>query len=75
MFEDGIDQKKSDKFALSHSPANRPEDEDYLYRRAEQELELAQAATHPAVVKAHYMLADHYLESLTAAEGAAHLEG
>lgn len=36
----------------------------YYYRRAETELELAQAAQHPAAVKAHYLLASHYLDSL-----------
>lgn len=36
----------------------------YFYRRAEAELELAQAAQHPAAVKAHYTLASHYLDSL-----------
>jgi hypothetical protein len=58
-------------------PGNRPDDgawrewfemnkDDaaYYYRRAELELELAQAAEHPAAVKAHYLLASHYLDSL-----------
>ena len=36
----------------------------YFYRRAEAELELAQQAEHPAAVKAHYLLASHYLDSL-----------
>lgn len=34
----------------------------YLYYRAEEQLELAQAATHPAAVRAHYILAGHYLD-------------
>jgi hypothetical protein len=37
---------------------------DYLYRRAEQELEQAQRAAHPAAVKAHYMLAGYYLDQV-----------
>ncbi|WP_176472920.1 hypothetical protein [Sphingomonas lenta] len=36
----------------------------YFYRRAEAELEMAQTAQHPAAVKAHYLLAAHYLDSL-----------
>lgn len=40
----------------------------YLYRRAEAELEMAQAAEHPAAVKAHYELASHYLDSLHESE-------
>lgn len=38
----------------------------YFYRRAEAELEMAQAAEHPAAVKAHYLLATHYLDNLHA---------
>jgi hypothetical protein len=34
----------------------------YLYQRAEEELDLAQAADHPAAVQAHYALAGHYLD-------------
>lgn len=37
-------------------------DAEYLYRRAEQELRQAQRAEHPAVVKAHYLLAGYYLD-------------
>lgn len=37
-------------------------DAEYLYRRAEQELLQAQRADHPAVVKAHYLLAGYYLD-------------
>lgn len=35
---------------------------DYYERRAEAELELAQRAKHPNVVKAHYHLAAYYLD-------------
>lgn len=65
MFEDVTTVKTETSLPLTPS-IKRPEDEDYLYRRAEQELELAQAATHPAVVRAHYLLADSYLDSLYA---------
>jgi len=34
----------------------------YFERRAEIELEMAQRATHPAVVHAHYCMADLYLD-------------
>lgn len=34
----------------------------YFYRRAEAELARAEAAEHPAVVKAHYQLAGLYLD-------------
>lgn len=40
------------------------DDAAYFYRRAEAELELAQQAAHPAAVKAHYLLASHYLDSI-----------
>ena len=41
----------------------QPEDEESWYiLRAEQELELAQRAEHPAVVRAHYLIAESYLE-------------
>lgn len=39
-------------------------DLDYYERRAEQELELAQRATKPEVVAAHYRLAELYLARL-----------
>ena len=39
-------------------------DKDYLERRAEAELSLAQAATHPAAVRAHYLMAGFYLDRL-----------
>jgi len=37
-------------------------DEPWYIQRAEQELELAQRAEHPAVVRAHYLMAESYLE-------------
>lgn len=37
-------------------------DKDYFYQRAEAELQLAQRATHPAAVRAHYIIANHYLD-------------
>ncbi len=42
-------------------PSGSPESE-YLYHRAEQELEQAQRSEHPAAVKAHYLLASYYLD-------------
>ncbi|MFD1611605.1 hypothetical protein ACFSCW_07320 [Sphingomonas tabacisoli] len=36
----------------------------FLQRRAEEELEAAQAASHPDVVRAHYTLASLYLDRL-----------
>jgi hypothetical protein len=38
------------------------QDESWYIQRAEQELELAQRAEHPAVVRAHYLMAESYLE-------------
>ena len=40
------------------------DDEDYLERRAEAALQLAQNAEHPAVVRAHYLMAGLYLDRL-----------
>jgi hypothetical protein len=37
-------------------------DRDYFARRAEQEARLAERATHPAAVAAHYRLSTAYLE-------------
>jgi len=37
-------------------------DPNYFYYRAEEELEHAQKAAHPAAVKAHYTLAGFYLD-------------
>ena len=34
----------------------------YFYDRAEAVLKLAQTAAHPAAVRAHYLLAGHYLD-------------
>ncbi len=39
-------------------------EKDYFQRRAEAELRLAQAATHPAAVRAHYLLAGLYLDRI-----------
>jgi hypothetical protein len=38
------------------------DDREYFERRAETELKRAQEAEHPAVVHAHYMLAELHLE-------------
>lgn len=38
------------------------DDQVYFYERAETELELAQRATHPMAVRAHYIIANHYLD-------------
>jgi len=38
------------------------DDSSYFYDRAETELELAQRATHPLAVRAHYIIANHYLD-------------
>ncbi len=38
------------------------DDESYFYQRAETELEMAQRATHPLAVRAHYIIANHYLD-------------
>jgi hypothetical protein len=40
------------------------EDEDYLERRAEAEIELARQASHEKAVQAHYELASAYLDLL-----------
>lgn len=34
----------------------------YFHRRAEDEIEAAQAARHPEAVRAHYLLAGYYLD-------------
>jgi len=49
-------------------------DEDYFYQRAETELELAQKATHPAAVRAHYIIANHYLDRVYNQPGAEVIE-
>ena len=46
------------------------EDPDYYERRAEAQLELAQSSLIPSAVKAHYDLANFYLEKREAAEAA-----
>ena len=38
------------------------EDQDYYYRRAEEEIALAQQANHERSVRAHYLLAGYYLD-------------
>ncbi|UYY58570.1 hypothetical protein [Sphingomonas sp. S2-65] len=37
-------------------------EDSYFYDRAEAELKMAQTAAHPAAVRAHYLLAGHYLD-------------
>ena len=44
------------------------DDCDYYSRRAEQQLELAQQATDPAVCQSHYALANLYLEKACPAD-------
>ena len=39
-----------------------PDDRDYYYRRAEAQLGMAQASHIPQAVRAHYILAGHYLD-------------
>ena len=46
-------------------------DPTYYERRAEEQLELAQSSLIPSAVKAHYDLANLYLEKLEAAEAQA----
>jgi hypothetical protein len=50
------------------------EDPAYYERRAEEQLELAQSSLIPSAVKAHYDLANLYLEKLEAAEAKAEAE-
>jgi hypothetical protein len=40
------------------------EEREYLERRAEDELDLAQRASHPVAVRAHYELLGFYLDRL-----------
>lgn len=40
------------------------DDPDYLERRAEDAIRLAQSAQHPAAVRAHYSMASNYLSRL-----------
>lgn len=43
-----------------------PDDPDYLERRADDAIRLAQSAQHPAAVRAHYVMASNYLSRLHA---------
>lgn len=52
----------------------REDDATYFYRRAEAELELAQKADKPEVVRAHFRLANAYLDRITDAEPAQQAE-
>ncbi len=45
------------------------EDDAYLYRRAEAELAMAQKSENAPAVKAHYELAERYLELAAEQEG------
>ena len=47
---------------LSMSAASHDQERSYFYERAEEELEQAQHADHPAAVKAHYVLAGLYFD-------------
>jgi hypothetical protein len=40
------------------------DDKDYFYKRAENELEMAQRTEVPEAVKAHYTLAGYYLDKV-----------
>ena len=40
------------------------DDRTYFYHRAEQEIEMAQRAEKPEAVRAHFMLANRYLEAI-----------
>ena len=46
-----------------------PQDRDYCYRRAEEELERARMSSAARVVAAHYQLAGLYLDRIYGAEG------
>ena len=45
------------------------EEREYLQRRAEAEIALAQTAAHVRAVQAHYEMATHYLDRLHGADG------
>ena len=49
---------------LSMSVASHEQERSYFYERAEEELEQAQHADHPAAVKAHYLLAGLYFDQV-----------
>lgn len=40
------------------------DDKEYFYKRAENELEMAQRTESPAALKAHYTLAGYYLDKV-----------
>lgn len=44
-------------------------EKEYLEERAEAELSMAQAAAHPAAVRAHYLMAGFYLDRLYCSDG------
>lgn len=50
-------------------PEGATDDRDYHYRRAEEELERARAATVERVAHFHYRLAEFYLDLVYGAEG------
>jgi hypothetical protein len=60
-----------------NKPAEIPggDEATYLYYRAEEQLQLAQSATHPAAVRAHYLMADHYLENAYKTDEERQIEG
>ncbi|WP_267386073.1 hypothetical protein [Sphingomonas sp. GC_Shp_3] len=62
MYSRSVDHTPAEVKAMASCPV--PDKNDYLYRRAEQELEQAQRAAHPAAVKAHYVLAGYYLDQV-----------
>ena len=49
-------------------------DRQYFQRRAEEEVKLAQQATHVAAVAAHYALAELYLEKAGGPEDGSHAD-
>ena len=62
---------------LSMSAASHDQERSYFYERAEEELEQAQHADHPAAVKAHYVLAGLYFDHVFGekdARGAANVQ-
>jgi hypothetical protein len=46
--------------------AAAPEDRSYFLQRAEDELERAQSSSDPSVVRAHYTMAERYLDRVYA---------
>lgn len=55
---------------IGAGPAAADEELDYLQRRAEQELEMAQRSASPEATAAHYQLAEAYLERMEARKAA-----